>query len=192
MTIKLIVGLGNPGNEYKDTRHNTGFWLVDRISDAFNISLSHDKKFHGDIGRGMIFGQEIRLLKPSTFMNRSGLAVATLAKFYNIHASEILIAHDELDIQAGAIRLKTGGGHGGHNGLKDIVPHIGTDCHRLRIGIGHPGHASKVSGWVLSKPSADDFIAIDKALDCVMSNLALIMSGELDKARNTINGFKLG
>ena len=191
MSIKLIVGLGNPGNEYKDTRHNTGFWFVDKISEQFGISLSHDKKFHGDVGRGTIFGQDVRLLKPDTFMNRSGLAVAPLAKFYNIAPNEILIAHDELDIAPGSIRLKTGGGHGGHNGLKDIVPHIGADFHRLRIGIGHPGHASKVSGWVLSKPSSDDGISIDKALDCALDNLDLIMAGDFDKARNAINGFKL-
>lgn len=192
MTIKLIVGLGNPGNEYKDTRHNTGFWFVDKLAEQFNISLSHDKKFHGEVGRGNIFGQDVRLLKPDTFMNRSGQAVAPLAKFYNINPEEILIAHDELDIAAGAIRLKTGGGHGGHNGLKDIVPHIGANFHRLRIGIGHPGHASKVSGWVLSKPSSDDFISINKALDCALDHLKLIMADDFDKARNGINGFKLG
>lgn len=192
MTIKLIVGLGNPGNEYKDTRHNTGFWFVDKLAEQFNISLSHDKKFHGEVGRGNIFGQDVRLLKPDTFMNRSGQAVAPLAKFYNINPEEILIAHDELDIAAGAIRLKTGGGHGGHNGLKDIVPHIGANFHRLRIGIGHPGHASKVSGWVLSKPSSDDLISIDKALDCALDHLKLIMADDFDKARNGINGFKLG
>lgn len=191
MTIKLIVGLGNPGNEYKDTRHNTGFWFVDKISEQFGISLSHDKKFHGEVGRGAIFDQDVRLLKPDTFMNRSGLAVVPLAKFYNIAPNEILIAHDELDIAPGSIRLKTGGGHGGHNGLRDILPHIGADFHRLRIGIGHPGHASKVSGWVLSKPSSDDGINIDKALDCALDNLNLIMAGDFDKARNAINGFKL-
>lgn len=125
--IKLIVGLGNVGAEYKDTRHNAGFWFVDALTDQFNIALSHDKKFHGDVGRGMIYGQDIRLLKPDTFMNRSGLAVAPLAKFYNITPQEILIIHDELDISAGSLRLKLGGGHGGHNGLKDIVPHLGTD-----------------------------------------------------------------
>lgn len=190
MTIKLIVGLGNPGNEYKDTRHNTGFWFVDKVADKFGISLSHDKKFHGEVGRGRIFGEDVRLLKPDTFMNRSGLAVAPLAKFYNLSPDEILIAHDELDIGAGHVRLKTGGGHGGHNGLKDIVPHIGADFHRLRIGIGHPGHASKVSGWVLSKPSSDDFISIDKALDCALAHLSLIMADDLDKARNGINGHK--
>lgn len=191
MTIKLIVGLGNPGNEYKDTRHNTGFWFVDKISEQFGISLSHDKKFHGEVGRSTIFDQDVRLLKPDTFMNRSGLAVVPLAKFYNIAPNEILIAHDELDIAPGSIRLKTGGGHGGHNGLRDILPHIGADFHRLRIGIGHPGHASKVSGWVLSKPSSDDGINIDKALDCALDNLNLIMAGDFDKARNAINGFKL-
>lgn len=191
MTIKLIVGLGNPGNEYKDTRHNAGFWFIDKVADRFGICLNHDKKFRGDAGRGTIFGQDVRLLKPDTFMNRSGLAVVPLAKFYNIAPTEILIAHDELDIAPGSIRLKTGGGHGGHNGLRDILPHIGADFHRLRIGIGHPGHASKVSGWVLSKPSSDDGINIDKALDCALDNLNLIMAGDFDKARNAINGFKL-
>ncbi|MCL1623222.1 aminoacyl-tRNA hydrolase [Moraxella sp. Tifton1] len=190
MTIKLIVGLGNPGNEYKDTRHNAGFWFIDKVADRFGICLNHDKKFRGDVGRGKIFGQDIRLLKPDTFMNLSGMAVAPLAKFYNIQADEILIAHDELDIGAGSMRLKTGGGHGGHNGLKDITPHIGANFHRLRIGIGHPGHASKVSGWVLSKPSSDDLISIDRALDCAIEHLKIIMTGDFDKARNGINGFK--
>lgn len=190
MTIKLIVGLGNPGNEYKDTRHNAGFWFVDALSELFGITLSHDKKFHGQTGRGRIFGQDIRLLKPDTFMNRSGLSVSALAKFYNIAAQDILIAHDELDIPAGHIRLKKGGGHGGHNGLKDIVPHITADFYRLRIGIGHPGHSSKVSGWVLSRPSTDDKIVIDNALDCAVKSLELLINNQPDKACNQINGFK--
>lgn len=192
MSIKLIIGLGNPGNEYKNTRHNAGFWFIDKIAHAFGINLSHDKKFLGEVGRGTIFGQDVRLLKPNTFMNRSGLSVAPFVKFYGIAPNQILIAHDELDIGVGNIRLKTGGGHGGHNGLKDITPHIGPDFHRLRIGIGHPGHASKVSGWVLSKPSSDDAIAIERALECALDGLDVIMADDLDKARNLINGFKLG
>ncbi|UNU74286.1 aminoacyl-tRNA hydrolase [Moraxella nasovis] len=190
--IKLIVGLGNIGNSYQDTRHNAGFWFIDLIAQKYGIRLNYDKKFLGDVGRGVICGHDVRLLKPHTLMNRSGLAVAPMAKFYGIKPSEILIAHDELDIPAGSIRLKMGGGHGGHNGLKDIVPHLGADFHRLRVGIGHPGHASRVSAWVLSKPSCDDAISIERALNCALDNLDLIMAGELDKARNIINGFKLG
>lgn len=189
--IKLIVGLGNVGAEYKDTRHNAGFWFVDAVADKFNISLSHDKKFHGDVGRGTVFGTDIRLLKPDTFMNRSGLAVTPLAKFYNIAPSEILIAHDELDIEAGSLRLKIGGGHGGHNGLKDIVPHIGADFWRLRVGIGRPAHSSAVSSWVLSKPTSDDRTNIDNALDCGMDALELLIKGQKDKAVSLANGFKL-
>lgn len=189
--IKLIVGLGNVGAAYTDTRHNAGFWFVKALAEKFAISLSYDKKFHGEVGRGTIYGQDVRLLLPNTLMNRSGLAVAPLAKFYNIAAEEILIAHDELDIKAGAIRLKQGGGHGGHNGLRDIVPHIGADFYRLRIGIGHPSDATKVSGWVLSKPSCDDRSSIDRAMVCAIEALSLLMAGQIQKATSQINGFKL-
>lgn len=189
--IKLIVGLGNVGASYADTRHNAGFWFVEQVADKFGISLSHDKKFHGMVGRGMVCGCDVRLLMPDTLMNRSGQAVAPMAKFYNIAPDEILIAHDELDIKAGSIRLKKGGGHGGHNGLRDIVPHIGADFYRLRIGIGHPGQASQVSAWVLSKPSADDRTSIDRALDCGMDALELLMANQEQKAISLANGFKL-
>lgn len=192
MSIKLIVGLGNPGGQYADTRHNAGFWFVENLADRFNINLSFDKKFNGQVGRGTIFGQEVRLLLPETFMNRSGQAVAPLAKFYNIQADEILIAHDELDIGVGSIKLKTGGGHGGHNGLKDIVPHLGQDFHRLRIGIGRPAHSSQVSNFVLGKPPASEKDHIEQAIACAVNALADVMAGKLDQARNQINGFKIG
>lgn len=191
MSIQFIVGLGNPGAQYQHTRHNAGFWFVERLAEAFGITLSYDKKFHGKVGRGTIHGADVRLLLPETFMNRSGQAVASLAKFYNIHPSHLLVAHDELDIAAGQIRLKTGGGHGGHNGLKDIVPHIGAEFHRLRIGIGHPAHASEVSGFVLAKPTLDERISIDAAIDCAIDALPELMSGDIERARNHINGFKL-
>ena len=191
MTIKLIVGLGNPGAQYQHTRHNAGFWFVEQLADKFGISLAFDKKFHGQVGRGLIHGQEVRLLLPETFMNRSGQSVAPFAKFYGIDTGSILIAHDELDIPAGSIKLKTGGGHGGHNGLKDIVPHIGAQFHRLRIGIGRPAHSSQVSGYVLGKPPTDERISIDAAIDCAVSSLGEIVSGDLERARNQINGFKL-
>lgn len=189
--IKLIVGLGNVGAEYKDTRHNAGFWFVDALCEHFGIVMSHDKKFHGEVGRGVMFGADVRLIKPSTFMNRSGMAVAPLAKFYGIEPQQILIAHDELDISAGSLRLKKGGGHGGHNGLKDITPHIGAEFYRLRVGIGRPAHSSQVSGWVLSKPSVDDKISIDKAIACGVDALELLMADQEQKAISLANGFKL-
>lgn len=189
--IKLIVGLGNPTAQYADTRHNAGFWLIEQISKTHNIPLSFEKKFFGLVGRGNIAGTDIRLLMPETYMNRSGQAVAPLMKFYNIKANELLIAHDELDIGAGFIKFKTGGGHGGHNGLKDIIPHTGSEFHRLRIGIGRPTHSSQVSNFVLSKPTPDERIDIDKAIDCALENLPLLVHGDFSKAQNTINGFKL-
>lgn len=189
--IKLIVGLGNIGTQYADTRHNAGFWLVERICQTHNIALSHDKKFHGQVGRGNIAGCEVRVLMPDTLMNRSGLAVAPMMKFYNLTADELLVAHDELDIGAGLAKLKTGGGHGGHNGLRDIIPHTGADFHRLRIGIGRPAHSGEVSNFVLSKPSPNDKTAIDRALDLVMDALPELVGGDFAKAQKAINSIKL-
>ncbi|ELN4659202.1 aminoacyl-tRNA hydrolase, partial [Escherichia coli] len=154
--ISLIVGLGNPGKEYAQTRHNAGFWFVERIAEKYGITLKADPKFFGISGRGNIEGQDIRLLLPTTFMNLSGKSVVPFCKFYRVAPEAMLIAHDELDMNPGIIRLKTGGGHGGHNGLRDIVPHLGPNFHRLRIGIGHPGSKERVSGHVLSKaPSSE-------------------------------------
>ena len=181
MAIKLIVGLGNPGEQYMFTRHNAGFWFVQHLAHQFNITLAPDKKFHGVTGRGQIHGHDVRLLLPLTFM----------VNFYNINNDELLIAHDELDIAAGSIKLKTDGGHGGHNGLRDITPHIGSDFHRLRVGIGHPGHKSKVSGHVLSKAAPDEQIAIDSALSAAFDALPLLLEGDIEKARSQINSFKL-
>ena len=191
MSLKLIVGLGNPGQQYMHTRHNAGFWFVQHLSQQFNIPLSPDKKFHGVTGRGQIHGADVRLLLPLTFMNKSGQSVVPMTKFYNIDNDALLIAHDELDIPAGSFKLKTGGGHGGHNGLRDITPHIGNDFHRLRVGIGHPGHKSKVSGHVLSKASPDEQVAIDSALTAAFEALPLLMNGDVERARSQINGFKL-
>lgn len=189
--LKLIVGLGNPGQQYAQTRHNAGFWFVERIAHNFNIPLTAEKKFHGVTGRGQVHGVDVRLLLPHTFMNKSGDAVVPMVNFFDVTNDELLIAHDELDIPLATMRLKTGGGHGGHNGLRDIVPHIGADFHRLRLGIGHPGDKSKVSGYVLGKPTSDEQIGLERMLDGAMQALPDLVNGKMDKAQQMINGFKL-
>lgn len=188
--LSLIVGLGNPGAEYAQTRHNAGFWYVERLADQYRIVLKNDPKFFGYSGRGSIEGQDVRLLLPMTYMNRSGQSVVPFAKFFQIPASEILIAHDELDMPAGLIRLKTGGGHGGHNGLRDIVPHLGADFHRLRIGIGHPGSREKVTSHVLGKAPAAEQQLLDQALEQALNHTHLMVNGQIAKAMNQLNAFK--
>ncbi|WP_410211517.1 aminoacyl-tRNA hydrolase [Aquirhabdus sp.] len=188
--ISLIVGLGNPGTEYAQTRHNAGFWYIEAIARRFNIVLKSESRFSGLTGRGLIDGQDVRLLLPSTFMNLSGKSVVPMAKFFQIAPANILIAHDDLDLPAGSIRLKTGGGHGGHNGLRDITPHIGNDFHRLRIGIGHPGHKDKVHGHVLGRaPKAEQDI-LEQALDEALRLTPMIVKGDIARAMSQLNGFK--
>ena len=188
--ISLLIGLGNPGKEYAQTRHNAGFWFIEQLADQYNIQLKADPKFHAYSGRGTIEGHDVRLLLPTTFMNRSGQSVVPFAKFYQIQPESILIAHDELDMNPGIIRLKTGGGHGGHNGLKDIVPHIGPNFHRLRIGIGHPGHKDQVSGHVLGKAPSSEQTLMDDAIYHAKSRIKLLFDGEVQQAMNQINAHK--
>lgn len=188
--LSLIVGLGNPGSEYAQTRHNAGFWYIQQLADQYRISLKNDPRFFGISGRGTIEGQEVRLLLPTTFMNRSGQSVAPFVKFFQIPVQQILIAHDELDMPAGTIRLKTGGGHGGHNGLRDIVPHIGADFHRLRIGIGHPGSREKVTGHVLGKAPQAEQNLLDQAIEQALQQTHLLVNGDVAKAMNQLNAFK--
>lgn len=189
MSISLIVGLGNPGTEYAQTRHNAGFWYIERLAQRYGISLKSESRFHGWTGRGQIEGHDVRLLLPSTFMNRSGQAVVPMAKFFQVTADQLLIAHDELDLASGFIRLKSGGGHGGHNGLRDIVPHLGAEFHRLRIGIGHPGHRDKVTGHVLGKAPTAEQALLDQALDEALRLTDLIVAGNISQAMNQINRF---
>ena len=189
-TLSLIVGLGNPGSEYAQTRHNAGFWYVQQLAEQYHIPLKSDSRFFGISGRGTIEGQDVRLLLPSTFMNRSGQSVVPFVKFYQIPTHQILIAHDELDMPAGQIRLKTGGGHGGHNGLRDIVPHIGADFHRLRVGIGHPGSREKVTAHVLGKAPQAEQQLFDQAIEQALQRTHLLVGGQIDKAMNQLNAFK--
>lgn len=190
--IKLIVGLGNPGSEYETTRHNAGAWFITEIARAYNIILKADKKFFGISGQGRINGQDIWLLFPTTYMNKSGQAVQALANFYKITAEEILVAHDELDLPSGTARLKNGGGHGGQNGLRDIISCLGNNknFHRLRIGIGHPGDKSRVTGHVLGRPSANEKIQMDATIDEAGRVLPDAIAGDWGKAMNRLHSFK--
>ena len=191
--IKLIVGLGNPGDKYTDTRHNAGEWLIERLARRFNVSLNPESKFFGKTARTLVNEKEVRLLVPTTFMNLSGKAVGALASFYRIKPEEILVIHDELDLPAGTAKLKQGGGHGGHNGLKDIVAQLGNNnnFYRLRIGIGHPGHRDLVAGYVLNKPSPADRNALEKVLDEATDCVEMIFKDGMIKATNRLNSFKI-
>ncbi|HHF5442058.1 TPA: aminoacyl-tRNA hydrolase [Haemophilus influenzae] len=191
--IKLIVGLGNPGEKYADTRHNAGEWLIERLARRFNVSLNPESKFFGKTARTLVNGKEVRLLVPTTFMNLSGKAVGALANFYRIKPEEILVIHDELDLPPGTAKLKQGGGHGGHNGLKDIVAQLGNNnnFYRLRIGIGHPGHRDLVAGYVLNKPSPADRNALEKVLDEATDCVEMIFRDGMVKATNRLNSFKI-
>lgn len=189
--IKLIVGLGNPGAEYEATRHNAGFWLVDQLARMGSTTLRVEGRFHGLAGRARLWDQDIWLLKPSTFMNRSGLSVVSLARFYKILPDEILVAHDEMDLPAGSVKLKRGGGSGGHNGLKDIAAHLTTqDFWRLRIGVGHPRNApggaaggrEDVVNFVLKPPRKEEQHAIDEAIDRSIGPLGVLARGESERA----------
>ena len=187
--IRLIVGLGNPGQAYEGTRHNAGAFFIAELARRAGATLSTEAKFFGQMARITLADKDLRLLVPSTFMNESGKSVAAAANFFRIPPDEILIAHDELDIPAGQARFKQGGGHGGHNGLRDIIPALGgkQDFHRLRIGIGHPGHANKVSGYVLAKPSAGDRQAIDQIIDEAADALPLLLNGDAVKAMTRLH-----
>ncbi len=191
-TIKLIVGLANPGPQYQDTRHNAGAWFVEELARSFQIPLNTESKFFGLTGRGLINGQDTRLLIPTTFMNLSGKAVAAMTQFFKLEPTEILVAHDELDINPGEIRLKKGGGHGGHNGLRDIIAQLGNqkNFHRLRVGIGHPGDKNKVTGFVLGKPSSIERKNIDDAIYEAVRSINDIVSGNHDKAMQYLHSLK--
>jgi peptidyl-tRNA hydrolase, PTH1 family len=180
--IRLIVGLGNPGDKYENTRHNAGFWLVDLIAQQTNSPLSTDAKLFGIVGK-LAPHSDKWLLKPTTFMNASGKAVAALANYYKILPEEILVVHDELDLPVGQAKLKLGGGHGGHNGLRDIHAALGTPNYwRLRIGIGHPGEKSEVVNYVLKAPSKDEQSAIDDSIYQSSQVINEIISGAFDSA----------
>jgi len=183
--IKLIVGLGNPGPGYAHTRHNAGYWFVDQLAHAAGVSFKREAGFHGELAR---LGGGQWLLKPATFMNSSGDAVAAMARFYRIEPRQILVAHDDLDLPPGNVRFKTGGGDGGHNGLKDITVKLGSaDYHRLRFGIGHPGDRESVTPHVLNRATAADEKAIRAAIKQAMTEMPRLLAGEYAKVMNALN-----
>jgi len=189
--IKLFVGLGNPGPEYEATRHNAGFWWVDALARDWKVSLLPERGYHGLVARASVQGHSVWLLEPQTFMNLSGKSVAALARFYKIAPQEILVVHDELDIVPGEARLKFGGSHAGHNGLRDIHAQLGTgDYWRLRLGIGHPGTKGEVVNWVLKKPLREQREAIDDAIVRSLHAAPALLAGEMDKAMQQIHTSK--
>jgi len=189
--IALIVGLGNPGSEYRDTRHNAGALFVEELARQCGAALAPESRFQGLTGRTTLAGHDLRLLIPTTFMNRSGASVAAMAGFFKFAPEQLLIAHDELDIPLGTARFKQGGGPGGHNGLRDIIPALGNQqaFHRLRIGIGHPGHASRVTGYVLGKPSAAERKRMDACIVEAIAALPLLLAGDSTRAMTRLHSF---
>ncbi len=186
--FSLIVGLGNPGSEYKKTRHNAGFWFVDALANRESAIFSSSSKFAGEIAKYSFQGNKILLLKPSVFMNRSGQAVSAVARYYGVSPAEILVAHDDLDLEAGVVRLKYEGGHGGHNGLRDIISRLGSrDFARLRLGISHPGRSDKVHNYVLGKPSTEELRGIEQAIERALQEFEGMMKGDLQKVMTTLH-----
>ena len=186
--IRLIAGLGNPGPEYAATRHNAGFWFVDEAADRLKVSLQPERSYFGMAARANVGGRPVWLLEPTTFMNVSGKSVAALARFFKIEPGEILVVHDELDLLPGQVKLKLGGSHAGHNGLKNIHAQLGSaDYWRLRIGIGHPGVKAEVINYVLKKPSPEQRTEIAKAIEQSISGLDLLLDGEMERATMKIN-----
>ncbi|MBT8766172.1 aminoacyl-tRNA hydrolase [Pseudomonas boanensis] len=190
--IQLIVGLGNPGPEYDQTRHNAGALFVERLADRERVNLSLDKKYFGLVGKFSHQGRDVRLLIPTTYMNRSGQSVAALAGFFRIPPEAILVAHDELDMPPGVAKLKKGGGHGGHNGLRDIIAQLGNQnsFYRLRLGIGHPGHSSLVSGYVLGRAPRAEQELLGTSIDFALDVLPEMLAGDFTRAMQKLHSQK--
>lgn len=188
--LKVIVGLGNPGPEHLLTRHNAGFWFVDALAAKAGVHFRHHAKFHGDYCRVVIAGTEVALLKPMTYMNRSGLAIRALTDYLKVTPAQTMVVHDELDLPVGQARFKLGGGHGGHNGLRDTISHFGPDFWRLRLGIGHPGDRAEVIDYVLRRASKDDEEKILAAVASAVDALDLFIEKGAERAMNWLHGNK--
>ena len=186
--LRLIAGLGNPGSDYARTRHNAGFWWIDALAEKLGARFGVDSKLQAESAKIVIGGEQVMLLRPMTFMNHSGRAVAAALRYWKIEPEQMLVAHDELDLPTGTARLKFDGGHGGQNGLRDIVALLGHGkFHRLRLGIGHPGHKDKVTPWVLGRPGRDDEAALLRAIDEALAVLPLAVAGDFNEAMKRLH-----
>ena len=184
----VIAGLGNPGSKYSETRHNAGFWFLDELARANGLSFRGQSKLHAELARGRVGDHECILFKPTTFMNESGRAVRSVLDYFDLDTNRLLVAYDELDLEPGITRLKRGGGHGGHNGMRDIFRHVSdTDFLRLRIGIGHPGHRDAVTPWVLGRPTRAQELAIRHSLADAIKSIPLWMNGDLPAAMKQLH-----
>ena len=186
--LRLLVGLGNPGAEYLRTRHNAGFWFIDALARREGVRFGNESKLHGETAKIIVDGEPLWLFKPTTFMNKSGIALAAALRYWKIETEEMLVAHDDLDLPPGTARLKFDGGHGGQNGLRDTFAHLGHGkFHRLRIGIGHPGHKDRVTSWVLGRPSASDETEIIGAVGAALEVLPLAIAGNFNEAMKKLH-----
>lgn len=185
--LRLIVGLGNPGQKYDQTRHNAGFWFVDEVARRHGARWSTEGRFLGETARVAIEGSDVWLLKPSTYMNKSGQSVAAITGFYKIAPSQLAVAHDEIDLPPGDVRFKFGGGHGGHNGLRDIFLHLGRDFWRVRLGVGHPGDRDQVIDYVLGRPGRDEMDQITSCVDRAADLLPKLVAGDTERAMHALH-----
>lgn len=188
MAIKLIVGLGNPGKDYQAHRHNAGFWFVEALAHQLGASFNKQSKFFGETSEALLANTKVRFLKPQTFMNCSGQAIQSLANYFNIEAEEILVAHDELDLNPGTTKLKKGGGHGGHNGLRDTIKALDSkEFYRLRIGVGHPGNKNEVVNFVLNQPSTKELTLIEDSMGDAITVISQIVEGKFEEAMKKLH-----
>ena len=186
--IKLIVGLGNPGKDYQAHRHNAGFWFIESLANNLDSKFSSQSKFFGETTTCLIDNNKVRLLKPKTFMNNSGQSVKALSSYYNIGTEELLVIHDDLDLTPGSVKIKMGGGHGGHNGLKDTIKALDTnDFYRLRLGIGHPGSKNEVVDFVLNPPGKSDLMLIEQAIKEAIGVIEPLVSGDIEQAMKQLH-----
>jgi len=185
--VRVIVGLGNPGAEYLRTRHNVGFWFVDALAAEYRAAFKAARRFHGDTARARIEGETVLLVKPDTYVNRSGLAVRAVLDYFKHSPEEVMVVHDDLDLPPGTVRFKRGGGHGGHNGLRDVIRHCGPDFGRLRFGIGHPGGGGQVIDYVLGTPRPEEEDAILDALGEAMRELPKFLAGDAEAAMRVLH-----
>ena len=185
--IRIIAGLGNPGEEYQRTLHNAGFWFVDALARKYGGSFRYEKKFDADYCRINLHGEDVWLVKPQNYMNQSGPPIRGVLDYYRLHVGELLVAHDEIDLPPGTVRLKEGGGHGGHNGLRDIMQHCSADFLRLRLGVGHPGEKHQVTNYVLKRGSSDAEAAIERNINEAMDVMPLLIAGDIAGAMKQLH-----